>query len=680
MAITSNRQCSLALAVVLTAYASVTHAAEPVPPSEPLTEAERAAFLAQLQPLQNQLAALRTAANVTPDRWADAEIFVKGVVWALDFGPVNDARSRGLVRFGLDRARERVDALAAGQHPWTERRGRTARGFISAVDGSAQPYCLVVPDGYDPAKPMRLDVVLHGSTLATGIGELLYLEASDSGGPAEPSCQFIEIHPMGRLGENSYRFEGETDVDEAIEAVCRDYNIDRTRIVLRGHSLGGVGTWHLGLKRPDRYVAIGPGSGPADTIGFSNAPWEHFVRLDPLTPWQKTMLHLVDAIDYTANAGMVPVVAVMGDQDPYFASHLQIEKAFAKEGVPFTGIVDHGAGHGITMAKFQEHLDRLSELAAQGHDPFPKQIRFVTWTLKYSRCHWIEALGIVEHYQRAEIDARIDGDGAITIAEPLNITRFAIHPPAVPDEGGSVTIAGARIALPAAGGSNAHPILFEKQDGSWTCRGAFDPTTLSGKRPGLQGPIDDAFARPFLCVRGTGKAWNPAVAAWADANLKRFADEWRRHYHGYLPVKDDVDVTDDDVRRSNLILFGDPGSNPWITKILPQLPFQWTRDSLQLGAEKHSAVDHGVQLIHPNPLPGAEGRYVVLNSGHTYHDAELRFSYMVFPRLGDWAIMNVGDNPPDAPTSTVAETVVNSGFFDEAWSIPAADKPLAAAK
>ena len=68
----------------------------------------------------------------------------------------------------------------------------------------------------------------------------------------------------------------------------------------------------------------------------------------------------------------------------------------------------------------------------------------------------------------------------------------------------------------------------------------------------------------------------------------------------------------------------------------------------------------------PNPLPGASGRYVVLNSGRTYHDAELRFSYMVFPRLGNWSVMKVGDKH-DTPTNGVVETVVQSGFCDEAW-------------
>jgi poly(3-hydroxybutyrate) depolymerase len=674
MTIKNTFQISLAVAVVtLAALHCQAPAAEPVVPPKPLTEAERAAFLAELKPLQDRLTELRKAPTISLDRWADAQIFVKGVVWALDFGPVTDDNSRGLVKFGLKRARERVDALAAGKQPWVERRGRTARGFISAVDGSAQPYCVIVPKEYDPAKPMRLHVVLHGSTPGTGIGELLFLAAADGGdsGPATvPSSPYIELSPMGRLGENSYRFEGETDVDEAIEAVCRDFNIDRSRIVLRGHSLGGVGTWALGLKRPDRYVAIGPGAGPVDTVVFSNAPWEHFVRLDPLTPWQKTMLHLVDAIDYTANAGMVPVVAVMGDKDPYFGSHLLIEKEFAKEGIPFNGIVDHGAGHGITLAAFNEHINRLDEIAVKGSDAFPKHVRFVTWTLKFSRCRWIEVLGLTEHYKRAEIDARIDSDGSITVAEPLNITRFAIYPPAVSGKGGSVTIGDVRIALPASKSGAAHPVVFEKQKGGWIFGGELDSAALTGKRPGLQGPIDDAFARPFLCVRGTGKTWNPAVGAWADANLKRFTYEWRRHYQGYLPVKNDTEVTDEDLRRSNLILFGDPGSNPWISKVLPHLPITWTRDTLQLGAEKHSAKDHGVELICPNPLPGAEGHYVVLNSGHTYHDLELRFSYMVFPRLGDWAVMKVGENAPTAPPPAVAETVVNSGFFDEAWGVP----------
>ena len=74
-------------------------------------------------------------------------------------------------------------------------------------------------------------------------------------------------------------------------------------------------------------------------------------------------------------------------------------------------------------------------------------------------------------------------------------------------------------------------------------------------------------------------------------------------------------------------------------------------------------------LIQPNPL--AAGRYVVLNSGHTFHEKELAtLNYLLFPRLGDWAVVKVGGKVPDDPSGPPGETVVRAGFFDERWSLP----------
>src|SRR5262249_3395870 len=171
-----------------------------------------------------------------------------------------------------------ADALAAGKQPWQWLKGRLGRGFVSAVDGSTQPYGLIVPAGYDPARPIRLDVVLHGSTRPVGLSELHFLSRFGEGEagaarPAAPTQDFIELHPLGRV-ENGYRWAGETDVFEAIEAVCRNYRIDRDRVVLRGMSMGASGTWHLGLKNPDRFVALGPYCGYVDTHNFSMLPYK----------------------------------------------------------------------------------------------------------------------------------------------------------------------------------------------------------------------------------------------------------------------------------------------------------------------------------------------------------------------------------------------------------------------
>jgi len=191
--------------------------------------------------------------------------------------------------------------------------------------------------------------------------------------------------------------------------------------------------------------------------------------------------------------------------------------------------------------------------------------------------------------------------------------------------------------------------VFEERDGAWRAA----ERTSEGKRPGLQGPIDDAFSAPFLCVRGTGTPWNPEVRAWTDARLERFAAEWRDWFRGELPVKKDTEVTDEDVKSRHLILFGDPGSNAWIGKALPKLPVAWTRDSVELRGRKHPAAGHAPVLICAGALH--PDRYVVLNSGHTFSPQELKINYLFFPRLGDWAVMK-----PDG-------TVVDSGFFDENW-------------
>src|SRR5262249_17482896 len=154
----------------------------------------------------------------------------------------------------------------------------------------------------------------------------------------------------------------------------------------------------------------------------------------------------------------------------------------------------------------------------------------------------------------------------IVVKEPRNITRFALYPPAITGSSVALTVGETKIDLPASPTSKPRPLILERRQGKWQYQGVLGDVSLTGKRPQVQGPLDDAVSRKFLCVRGTGQAWNPAVGAWADAQLKRFTEEWRRHYHGYLPVKNDTDVTESDIRDANLILFGDPGSNPWIAK------------------------------------------------------------------------------------------------------------------
>jgi len=587
------------------------------------------------------------------DLTADAEVFHKGAVWALRYDTKLEPADVALIKKSLDRGSERAEAIAAGRTPWTNRTGKLVRGYVSAVDGSVQPFGLVIPAGYDPKKPIRLDVVLHGSTKPVGLSELRFMSRFEDGdGPANnpPDANFIELHPLGRV-ENCYRWAGETDVFEAIEAVCRRYSIDRRRIVLRGMSMGASGTWHLGLKHPGRFVALGPYCGYVDTREFSRTPLASFIRVGELPPHQDKALHMLDSVDWAANAGAVPAIACMGEKDVFFQAHVLMGKAMEREGLAMVNLISPGTGHVIDPKTHAEQMSRIATYADKGLDPFPKHVRFVTWTLKYDRCHWVRVLGLGEHYVRAEIDATAAEDGSVDVKEPKNVTRFSLARPALRE----VRIGGTAVALP----KGVKEPVFSKRDGKWVCEESPEGT---GKRPGLQGPIDDAFTKPFLCVRGTGKPWNPRVQTWANANLKRFEYEWHRYFRGELPVKDDTAVTADDIQNRNLILFGDPGSNALLAKVLPKLPVTWTEKELTFGGKKYSATEHAPVMIQPNPL--APGRYVVVNSGHTFHEKELAsLNYLLFPRLGDWAILKIGPTPVD-------ENTIRAGYFNEHWLLP----------
>jgi len=77
--------------------------------------------------------------------------------------------------------------------------------------------------------------------------------------------------------------------------------------------------------------------------------------------------------------------------------------------------------------------------------------------------------------------------------------------------------------------------------------------------------------------------------------------------------KEDKAITEADIANNNLILWGDPGSNSVIAKVLAKLPITWTKDALELNKQSHKANAAMPVLIYPNPLNPK--RYIVLNSG-----------------------------------------------------------------
>ncbi len=139
-------------------------------------------------------------------------------------------------------------------------------------------------------------------------------------------------------------------------------------------------------------------------------------------------------------------------------------------------------------------------------------------------------------------------------------------------------------------------------------------------------------------------------------------------------MKKDTEVTNADLRNYNLVLFGDPGSNVYISKALKGAPgagaskFSWSQKAISAGKQQWSAEDHVLQEVLPSSFAGGR-RYVVINSGHTFHEAELaKLNYLLYPHFGDYAVIQIAKS--GAQDGTPADKAVVTGYFNEDWSLP----------
>jgi pimeloyl-ACP methyl ester carboxylesterase len=574
---------------------------------------------------------------------ADVEVYRKAGEWILRYPEefYTKAYVANTLR-ALDHGIARADELERGTPSWPKQKGRLVRGYRSAVDGSLQPYGLVIPESYH-ASPVRLDVVLHGR--GATLNEVSFVAAHESATPVPPAQDFIQLDVFGR-GNNAYRWAGEIDVYEALADVRKRYAIDPARVVLRGFSMGGAGAWHIGLHHPSDWVAMEAGAGFTET--------KIYARLKDVPAYQEKTLHIYDAVDYAANAFDLAVVGYGGEIDPQLQASTNVREELTREGYQFTHEGLNWFGKDLraifligpqTAHKFHPDSKKVSDefidKAVNKSKQDPDHIRFVTWTPRYNECFWVNVGSLEHQYERAEIEA--DRRGAETVVQTKNVAVLRLDTPR------NIVLDGSRFA-----GGRAQ--MFEKSGGSWALASKQVPGLR--KQHGLQGPIDDAFMEPFLCVRPTGKPMSMGATAYAKRTLDQFGKDFAKYFRGDILIKDDRAVTAEDISRFHLILFGDPGSNAVIARVLPKLPLRWTEDTIAFGGATFAGAGNVPVLIYPNPLH--PDRYVVINSGHTFGAADLKgTNALLYPRLGDYAVVS-------ASTGSVR----TAGLFDEHWRLP----------
>jgi hypothetical protein len=659
------RPLSPVLLCALCVFAANPTSAASIPPAgNDISQNDRQQLEAGVSKLGKEIDALKVSLKSKPNLLAllpDVQIYHKAVDWPLRFHELIDVKK---AEAALVRGMERAKSLREGKAPWLTSGG--VRAYVSKIDGSIQPYLVSMPADYaagkSSQKKYRLDFFFHGRN--EKLTELAFISARGEA-PAATGEHF-NVQPYGRYC-CANKFAGEIDTLEILDQMKRDYPIDENRVVVTGFSMGGAACWHIAVHYTDLWVAASPGAGFAETRLYqkmdASGEWNE------LPDYRKQLMHLYDCPDYALNLSMLPLIAYAGEIDPQQQSGDIMQKAMADLGLKLERIYGPKTAHKYEPGAKKELDKRLDAYAAKGRNVVPKEVHFETWTLRYNHMFWVRLEGLEKHWERARVDAAITSPTAIDV-KTTNVASMILDIPAaasplVPDAKVAITLNGEKLEAATNHDKGLHAV-FAKSGNEWKLlaqESALRTQDSLSKRPALQGPIDDAFLDSFVIVKPTGQPLNDKVGKWCASEADHAITEWRKIFRGEPRVTSDQQLTDADIANDNLVLFGDPSSNAILKQIAGRLPIAWNAQSITLGGKTFPADHHTVIMIYPNPLN--PNRYVVLNSGFTFRQADHRTNSRQIAKLPDYAIIDLTTPPDDKAPGAIPA----AGFFNEAWQL-----------
>jgi predicted esterase len=670
-----------------------------------IPEKDRAELTAGAAELGKEIAALKLA-KLKPELSAlipDVEVFHKAVDWALRYDEFYDVKQVATARTLLAEGKARAAALREGKAPWTTQTGPVVRGYRSKIDGSVQPFGVVVPATWKgPADKTPRPTWIWNHGRGDTLSELSFIAGRlKSAGEFASDAVFV-IHPYGRYC-NATKFAGEVDVFEALDAAARAYPVDRSRLVNAGFSMGGASAWHLGVHHSGLWAVTHTGAGFAETAEYAGV----FAAGKTPPPWWEVILYRwYDATVAVANFANHPILAYHGSEDKQGQSTVIMKRFAEKEHVNIEEFIGPGVGHKYEPETKKKIAEKIEGLLAKGKDPFPYKVRLITHSLVNPTQEWITVSGMERQWEPAVVEAEASADGIITL-KTKNVTDLHIDLQSARGRSIQKLVVDGQTFVPRKEINplaiwqvtklNVSALLFSKshateivKDKAWreasqtasfpgaskrtdVAEAALFSNTLAApkvivKTANLCGPIDHAFMDSFIFVKPTGAPLNSKLGEWTQRELAHATKQWRAIFRGDAPTKNDNEISESDIGNSNygsgsnLVLWGDPSSNAVLKKIADKLPVKWTKDGLEFGGKKYDAATHLPILIFPNPLNPR--RYVVLNSGFTFSRAcASGTNSLQTPKLPDWAIVDTTVPPDDK----FPGKIVDAGFFDEQW-------------
>ncbi len=532
------------------------------------------------------------------------------------------------------------------------------RTFISAIDDSVQYYA-VRPATETPSRRPGLAMTLHGA----GVEAIGQLRAYG------PKSWLTMIAPTNR---RPYGFDwedwGRLDALEVLQLAAKTYPHDPSRVYLTGHSMGGHGTWYIGMLHADRFAAVAPSA-----AWVSRGSYMGRAQPEPATPIHRMtqrVAHTGDPLAIITNLGQMGIYMLHGEADesvPVAQTRMMAE-ALGRFHRDWVYHEEPGVGHwwsndlgdgGATCVDWPAMFDYCARRVLPEAD-MVQQVDFTTPSPGVSaRCHWATIVQQQRHLEHSRIQLQRWPNRGRFVGTTQNVARLSLDVTSLEGRDAvAISLDGQSlepVALPRRDG-RVH--LQRSDDGTWVVAESVDPAQ---KNPSRHGPIKDALRQRIVLVYGT--AGTPEENRWAVERAR--LDSLMFWYRGNatLAMMSDADFDPAAARDRDVVLYGHARMNRAWAALLPDCPVKPEGDRIAVGDRVVTGDDLACLFVRPRPDSDSACVTVIAATGEPGRrlSHELRWA-VPFHRYPDLYIAS-------ASAESLSGTPRVAGFFGNDWSV-----------
>jgi pimeloyl-ACP methyl ester carboxylesterase len=515
--------------------------------------------------------------------------------------------------------------------------------YIDDVDNTPQFCRAYLPLHYTPKQKWPLVVMLHGYNGANPI-YVNWWSIDQRHNSVVDKYPVIYIEPHGR-GNTSYKGIGDQDILRCIELAKQKFNIDEDRIYLKGESMGGGGVWNVGTRHPELFAAIAPVYGG----------WDYHVAMN-----EKEIAKLSGNALFVneANSALAHADALL--TTPVFVIHGDIDKSVDVNNSRFLVKTLQRWGYDIRYHEYpgfgHEGIDYSDELIPwfleHKRNADPKTVRMRSEDLHDASAHWVKVTQRADPYAFIQAEAEVLVNNTIRLSTE-NVLGIELTP--------SKKLIDPRKPVTVVWNENDQRTVDVKNGKIQLVGKEYRPSALN-KTPGMEGPISEVTTTPFAVVIGT-ISHDSTMVKICGLKAREFVNDWKV-WQKYEPrVFKDTEITDAEVKKYSLILFGGADANKVTNALSEKIPLRISSQDIEIGGRKFPATDACVQMVYPHPLnPDRFVQVIGATSGAGM------FFYSKPDEAVDFVIQD-GCVPNNHLGRPMDKLFIAKGVFDNTWQL-----------